>query len=119
MNANDAINDTPWVHVGEKWEAASEDERKEMGAMVSEYQSFWNGHTDEMRRIDWQNDHIVGENIDVSGNFILVIGKYNTLKVIRVKWDKLIMTGLQFLLFSLEWLCLVTTAIILLGQDLT
>ena len=78
MNANDAINDTPWVHVGEKWEAASEDERKEMGAMVSEYQSFWNGHTDEMRRIDWQNDHIFNEDSDFSGNFILVIGKYNT-----------------------------------------
>ena len=53
-------------------------EREEMGAIVSEYQSFWNGHTDEMRRVDWQNDHVVGEDIDVSGYFILVIGKYNT-----------------------------------------
>ena len=49
-NANDAINDDPWVHVREKWQAASEEEREEMGAIVSEYQSFWNGHTDEMRR---------------------------------------------------------------------
>ena len=78
MNANDAINDDPWVHFREKWQAASEDERKEIGAMVSEYQSFWNGHTDEMRRIDWQNDHVFNEDADVSGNFILVIGKYNT-----------------------------------------
>ena len=78
MNANDAINDDPWVHFREKWQAASEDERKEIGAMVSEYQSFWNGHTDEMRRIDWQNNHVFNENADVSGNFILVIGKYNT-----------------------------------------
>ena len=37
---------------------ASEEEREEMGAIVSEYQSFWNGHTDEMRRIDWENNHV-------------------------------------------------------------
>ncbi len=36
----------------------SEEEREEMGAIVSEYQSFWNGHTDEMRRIDWENNHV-------------------------------------------------------------
>lgn len=81
-NANDAINDDPWVHLGEKWQAASEEERKEMGAIVQEYQSFWNGHTDEMRRIDWENNHIVNSESAESGAwdsyFILVIGKYNT-----------------------------------------
>ena len=77
-SAEDAVNDDPWIHVGEKWEAASEEERKEMQSIVSEYTSFWNGHTDEMRRVDWENNHIVGENIDSSGYFILVIGKYNT-----------------------------------------
>ena len=77
-NANDAINDDPWIHVREKWQAASEEEREEMGSIVSEYQSFWNGHTDEMRRVDWQNDHVYNEDADTSGPFILVIGKYNT-----------------------------------------
>lgn len=81
-NANDAINDDPWVHIREKWQAADEEERKEMGAIVQEYQSFWNGHTDEMRRIDWENNHIVNSELAESGawdtNFILVIGKYNT-----------------------------------------
>ena len=81
-NANDAINDDPWVHLREKWQAASEEERKEMGAIVQEYQSFWNGHTDEMRRIDWENNHIVNSELAESGAwdtyFILVIGKYNT-----------------------------------------
>ncbi|MDA8547394.1 hypothetical protein N9K61_01520 [Flavobacteriaceae bacterium] len=77
-NANDALNDDPWVHVREKWQASSEEERKEMGAIVSEYQSFWNGHTDEMRRIDWENNHVYSEEADFNSNFILVIGKYNT-----------------------------------------
>ena len=27
-NANDAINDDPWVHIREKWQAANEEERK-------------------------------------------------------------------------------------------
>ena len=53
-----------------------------MGAIVQEYQSFWNGHTDEMRRIDWENNHIVNSELAESGAwdtyFILVIGKYNT-----------------------------------------
>jgi hypothetical protein len=77
-NANDALNDDPWVHVREKWQASSEEERKEMGAIVSEYQSFWNGHTDEMRRIDWENNHVYSEEADFNSNFILVVGKYNT-----------------------------------------
>ncbi len=44
--------------------SASEEEREEMGAIVSEYQSFWNGHTDEMRRIDWENNHVYNEDAD-------------------------------------------------------
>ena len=47
-SAEDAVNDDPWIHVGEKWEAASEEERKEMQSIVSEYTSFWNGHTDDV-----------------------------------------------------------------------
>src|SRR5210317_538170 len=66
MSATDALNDDAWVHVREKWQAASEEEREEMGAIVSEYQSFWNGHTDEMRNIDWVNNHVYNEDADFS-----------------------------------------------------
>ena len=63
-----------------------------MGAIVSEYQSFWNGHTDEMRRIDWENNHVYNEEADLQDLLYLLLENI-THQVIKVIWDKHIMTG--------------------------
>ena len=77
-SAEDAVNDDAWIHVGEKWEAASEEERKEMESIVSEYSAFWNGHTDEIRTIDWDNNVRHSEDMDWDTRFFVLFGNYQT-----------------------------------------
>ena len=77
-SAEDAVNDDEWVHFREKWQAASEEEREKMGATAQEYVSFRNGHTDEMRAVNWERNHKTGEGHNWDSNWIMVIGEYNT-----------------------------------------
>ena len=76
-SAVDAVSDDEWVHFREKWQESSEEERQKMGALAQEYVSFRDGHTDEMRVVNWQRNHKVGEGHNWDSYWIMVIGEYS------------------------------------------
>ena len=76
-SASDAVTDDEWVHFREKWETSTEEERQKMGALAQKYVSFRNGHTDEMRAVNWSRNHKVGEGHNWNSNWIMVMGEYS------------------------------------------
>jgi hypothetical protein len=55
-----------------------EDEREDFEKLVSEYLSYWNGHTDEIRVIDWENNVRHAEDHDWDSRFFVLFGNYQT-----------------------------------------
>ena len=65
--------------------------------------------------IDWVNNHVYNEDADFSGNFILVIGKYNT-SGNQGDMGQAYHDWVTFQQLNLELPMLVITAIILQGR---
>ena len=77
-SAQDAINDDFKAVYAKNYEALSAEDKKEMDAVFTEWWSFYNGHWDEMRVIDYEKDFVSKENVDWDIPFIFVVGTYNT-----------------------------------------
>jgi len=61
-----------------KNEGLSADAKKEMDAVFTDWWSFFNGHWDEMRVIDYEKDFVSKENVNWDIPFVFVVGTYNT-----------------------------------------
>ena len=100
-SAEDAVNDDAWIHVGEKWQAASEEKQKrgwskerdnemysieELEALGQKYASFLANHSDEIRSYDWENNFSAKPDVNWDTNFVFVVGSYNTKSG---NWNKL------------------------------
>ena len=46
--------------------------------VVKEWWSYWNNHTDEIRSVDWDNNWIGKENLDLDIPYVFVVGSYNS-----------------------------------------
>ena len=90
-SAEAAAKDDPWAFIGQRWDKASDDEKKSLQEMGSKYASYLNRHSDELRSIDWENWFTAnGEAIQEQApgwdtNWVLVVGSYNT----SGNWDEL------------------------------
>jgi hypothetical protein len=77
-SAQDAIDDNFNAAYKKKYEGLSADAKKEMDAVFTEWWSFFNGHWDEMRVIDYEKDFVSKENVNWDIPFVFVVGTYNT-----------------------------------------
>ena len=85
-SAEDAVNDNPWGAFSKKWQAASEERQKRLGALGQKYASFLANHSDEIRSYDWENNFSAKPDVNWDTNFVFVVGSYNTKSG---NWNKL------------------------------
>ena len=77
-SAEDAVKDDFWGVLNKNIDALSENEKKEMKDVVSKWWAYWNNHTDEMRVVDWEENWIGKENLDLDIPYVFVVGNYNS-----------------------------------------
>lgn len=77
-SAVDAINDDFNAAYMKAYEKLSDDQKKEADANFAEWWSFFKGHWDEIRRVDYQNYYVSKENLDWDIPYVFVVGSYNT-----------------------------------------
>ena len=74
----DVYKDNAIEAIGKTWQSLPEEEREDFEKLVSEYLSYWNGHTDEIRVIDWENNVRHAEDHDWDSRFFVLFGNYQT-----------------------------------------
>ena len=74
----DVYKDNALEAIGKTWQSLPEDEKDNFEQLVSEYLSYWNGHTDEIRVIDWDNNVKHSEDHDWDTPFYVLFGNYQT-----------------------------------------
>ena len=79
-NINDAVNDDPWAALGNKWQASSDEEKRELEELGQKYASFLVNHSDDIRSFNQAENFAGKENVDWDTPFILVVGNYNVNK---------------------------------------
>lgn len=77
-SAEDAIKDNLRQVFLANYEKLSEDKKAEMDAIYKEWWSFFKGHWDEMRVINYENYFVSKENVDWDIPYVFVVGDYNT-----------------------------------------
>jgi hypothetical protein len=73
-----AVKDDFWSVLNANIEKLSENDKKEMQAVVKKWWSYWNNHTDEIRSINWDNNWIGKENLNLDIPYVFVVGSYNS-----------------------------------------
>ena len=74
----DAVQDDFMAAIGKNMEGLSEEEQSEMNAVFTEWWSYFEGHTDEMRLIDYEKYFVAKDEVNWDVPFVFVVGKYNT-----------------------------------------
>ena len=74
----DVYKDVRLQAVRKTWESLEGEDKENFEKMVSEYLPFWNGHTDEIRNVDYQANVLFSENWDWDTRFLLLMGDYST-----------------------------------------
>ena len=77
-SSEDAIKDNFRGAFNKNIEALSEKEKNEMQDVFSEWWSFFQGHWDELRVINFDKYFLEKENVDWDQPFVLVVGHYNS-----------------------------------------
>ena len=77
-SAEDAVNDDFRKAYQDHYKKLSEEQQKEMDAVYAEWWSFYKGHWDEMRVINYENYYVSKENVDWDIPYVFVVGDYNT-----------------------------------------
>lgn len=77
-SAEDAVKDDLTAAFQKNYEELSEEAQKEMDEIFSQWWSFFDGHWDEMRFIDYEKFFVSKENVDWDIPFVFVVGNYNT-----------------------------------------
>jgi len=77
-NIEAAVKDDFWGALNANIDKLSSKEKKEMESVVKEWWSYWNNHTDEIRSVDWDNNWIGKENLDLDIPYVFVVGSYNS-----------------------------------------
>lgn len=74
----DVYKDNALEAIGKTWESLEGEEKENFEKTVSEYLSYWNGHTDEIRVIDWDNNVKHSEDHDWDSRFFVLFENYET-----------------------------------------
>ena len=74
----DVYNDSVLDAIGKTWESLEGERKDRFEKLVTEYLSYWTGHTDEIRVIDWENNVKHSEDMDWDTPFFVLFGNYQT-----------------------------------------
>ncbi len=77
-SAEDAVKDNLRQVFLANIEKLSEDEKTEINAVYKEWWSFFKGHWDEMRVINYENYFTSKEDVDWDTPYVFIVGDYNT-----------------------------------------
>ena len=74
----DVYKDSALGAIGKTWESLEGERKARFEKLVTEYLAYWNGHTDEIRTIDWDNNVRHSEDMDWDTRFFVLFGNYQT-----------------------------------------
>ena len=74
----DAINDDFRAVYGANYAKLSEEAQKEMDAVFTEWWAYFDGHTDEMRTINYEKYYVSKDAVDWDIPYVFIVGHYNT-----------------------------------------
>ena len=74
----DVYKDNVLSAIGKKLESLQGENKESFETLVSEYLAYWNGHTDEIRSIDWENNVKHSEDMDWGTRFYALFMNYQT-----------------------------------------
>ncbi len=74
----DVYNDNALSAIGQAYQNLSDDQKDGFEQLVSEYLSYWTGHTDEVRVVDWENNVRHSDKHDWDTPFYVLFGDYQT-----------------------------------------
>ena len=77
-SVEDVYKDNALGAIGKTWESLEGEGKASFETLVSEYLAYWNGHTDEIRTIDWDNNVRHSEDMDWDTRFFVLFGNYQT-----------------------------------------
>ena len=77
-SAEAAVKDDFFGALGKNVNKLSEDDQKKMRDVFDEWWSHFDGHWDELRNFDGENNYAAKENVDWDIPFVWVLGAYNT-----------------------------------------
>ena len=77
-STEDAVKDDFFAALRKNVDKLSEAEQKEMSEVFTEWWSFFNNHTDEMRMHNPETDHVQKPDVDWDIPFVFVVGSYNS-----------------------------------------
>ena len=77
-SATDAVNDDSRKAYETNLKKLKKKEQEEMNAAFAEWWSFFKGHWDELRQINYENYFVSKENVDWDIPYVFVVGDYNT-----------------------------------------
>ena len=74
----DVYKDSVLGAIGKTLESLEGERKARFEKLVTEYLAYWNGHTDEIRTIDWDNNVRHSEDMDWDTRFFVLFGNYQT-----------------------------------------
>jgi|TARA_B110000263_G_C15279608_1_gene497677 hypothetical protein len=74
----DVYKDSALGAIGKTLESLEGERKARFEKLVTEYLAYWNGHTDEIRTIDWDNNVRHSEDMDWDTRFFVLFGNYQT-----------------------------------------
>ena len=77
-SAEDVIKDDAFAVFSKNFDMLSEERQKEVSKIFQEWWSFYDGHTDEMRVIDFEKDFSSKPDVNWDQPYVFVVGKYNS-----------------------------------------
>jgi hypothetical protein len=77
-SVEDVYKDVRLQSVRKTWESLEGEEKEDFEKMVAEYLPYWNGHTDEIRNVDYQNNVLFSDDWDWDTRFLILMGDYPT-----------------------------------------
>lgn len=77
-SAEDAVKDDFAAAFQKNYESLTDEAKKEMDEVFSQWWAFFDGHWDELRNINYDNFFVSKENVDWDIPFVFVVGNYNT-----------------------------------------
>jgi len=74
----DVYKDNALNAISKTWQSLEGERKDRFEKLVTEYLAYWNGHTDEIRTIDWDNNVRHSEDMDWDTRFFVLFGNYQT-----------------------------------------
>ena len=74
----DVYKDNALNAISKTWQSLEGERKDRFEKLVTEYLAYWNGHTDEIRTIDWDNNVRHSEDMNWDTPFFVLFGNYQT-----------------------------------------